>query len=328
MVKYWPNKQSLELNNSIVDLFYDIRKKFIYNLSNHTNHHLYIDILNSPYKKKLFIIIIKELEKLILDTVELNLSIKSLQELNYRIVCDFINNVSNIFIQNINSKKYNQYIEKKQKIESVYKNNYYYNLIAIEHHLLAENLFRYLFFGSSSIDGNIFMFNKLYTPYKHVQILFENFILQVSNLTINNLCGNFFSLPGAIDFLKKNNICNHSYISTRSIALFFNNLNWQNLIYMYISQPKSIYNARYQVWLVSNKGIITKYIYLSRLEDLNKMSKTKIALLFFLEFKDFLIPKIESFLNIITKYIIYIIINLFSNIIILAIRIIIYYIHR
>nr|QCI05977.1 hypothetical protein [Delesseria sanguinea] len=72
MIKYWPNKQSVELNNSIVNLFYNIRKKFIYNLSNETEYYLYIDILNSTYKKKLFIIIIQELEKLILDIVELN----------------------------------------------------------------------------------------------------------------------------------------------------------------------------------------------------------------------------------------------------------------
>nr|YP_009326596.1 hypothetical protein [Membranoptera platyphylla]AMJ16853.1 hypothetical protein [Membranoptera platyphylla] len=327
MIKYWPNKQSIELNNSIVDLFYNIRKKFIYNLSNQTKHYLYIDILNNLYKKKLFIITIEELEKLILDIVELNLNIKNLKRLNYQILCDFINKTSNIFIKNINKQKYNIYIKKQKRRQYIYNNNYY-SLLAIEHNLLAENLLIYLLFGSSHIDENVFMFNRFYTPYKHVQILLENFILQISNLIINNLCNKFISLPEAIYFLKKNKLCNHSYISTRSIALFFNNLNWQNLIYLYINQPKSIYNARYQVWLMSSRGIITKYIYSSRLKDFNKISKTKIILLFFLEFKDFLIPKTENFLNIIIKYIIYIIINLFSNIIILAIRIIIYYIHK
>nr|QCI05951.1 hypothetical protein [Delesseria sanguinea] len=186
----------------------------------------------------------------------------------------------------------------------------------------------YLIFGSSYIDEDIFMFSNYYTPYKHVQILFENFVVQISNLIIYNLCNKFISLPEAIYFLNKHKICSYSYISTRSIALFFNNLNWQNLIYIYINQPKSIYNARYQVWLINSKSIITKYIYSSRLRDLHKISKTKMILLFFLEFKDFLIPKIEKFFNIIIKYIIYMIINLFSNIIILAIRIIIYYIHK
>nr|YP_009295208.1 hypothetical protein BI108_pgp187 [Dasya binghamiae]AOH77220.1 hypothetical protein [Dasya binghamiae] len=322
MIKYWPNKQGIQLNNSVVNLFYDTRKKFIHNLSNNTNYYLCTDLLNNIYKKKLFNIILEELEKLILDIIELNLNKKNLRKLNYQILCDFINKISNNFISNKETNN-NEYLNKNH-----YTFYNFSNLLLKEHKILIENLLIYLIFGSSMINNNIFIFNKYYTPYQHVQILFENFIIQSSNFIMSKLFNKFLSLSELIHFLKKNEICNSSYISTRSIALLLNNLQWQNIIYSYIYFPKLIYSARYQVWLFSSQGIITKYIYLFRLKEGYQLSQIQMILLFFIEFKDICIPKIEKFFIITIKYLIYIIINIISSLIILITRIIISYIYK
>nr|QCI04531.1 hypothetical protein [Apoglossum ruscifolium] len=272
-------------------------------------------------------IILKELEKIILDIIELNLNKAHLKQLNYKIFDDFITKVSKHFtseINNTNNIKFNRL----ERNKSIYNNNDYYYSILLEYKFLLNNILTYLIFGSIDIDETIFMFNKFYTPYNHVQILFENFILQISNYVINYIFNQFSCLSDIIKFLQINEICSYSYISIRSIALYFNNLNWQNLVYLHIYQPKSIYSANYRVSLLSSKGMITKHIYLSRLENLNQLSKIKIILLFMLETKDIIIPKIEKLLIITTKYLIYIFINLFSNIIILAIRIILSYIRK
>ena len=326
MIEYWPNEQSIKLNKSVSELFFYTRKKFTINTSNQTNCYLYIDILNYKYKQKLFEIILTELEQLILDFIELNIEQKEIKKLNYYILCNFINKISNTFTSKINLKNIKTLDIKEQNNKN--ENSSFFQIIVTEQNLLIEYLLIYLIYGSSYIEENIFLFNKYFTPYNHVKILFENFVVQVSNIIIHNLINNFLSLSEAIYFLKKNSICNYSYLSVRSIALFINYLNLQNFVNLYISQPKSIYSSRYQVWLISSIGIISKYIYASRSKELNKLSKEKTLFLFFLEIKDIIIPKLEKFFIIITKYILYLFINIFNNIIILSIRIIISYIYK
>jgi len=328
MIKYWPNKQSTNLNYSVAELFFNTRKKLELKIHNKTADYLYIDILNDKYKKVLFSIILVNLEELILDFIELNLQKNDIKRLSHNILYSFINKIYNKFL-------YESNIKNKLKINTNYQNkklkvkfSYFNQKIFTEKQILFEYLLIYLIFGSELIDNDIFLFNKLFTPYNHVQILFENFIIQISNMIIHNLLNQFLSLSKTIKFLHSISICNSSYMSIRSIALFTNNLNWQNFISLYFSQPKYIYSSKYQVWLISTNGIITKYISLSRLNEIDKLSKTKTLFLFFIEIKDIIIPKLEKFFIITTKYIVYLLINIFNNIIILSIRIIISYIYK
>lgn len=320
MIQYWPNKQSIDLNHSVAKLFAYTSKKLKYNTYNKTNYFFYIDILNYQYKQKLFHIILTELEELILDFIELNIQKKDIEKLSYQILYNLIYKIFNNFLYTIIIKnKYNSF---------TLENSFFNQKIIREQHLLIKYLLIYLTLGSADIENNIFIFNKFFTPYDHVQILFENFIIQISNCIIHNLLNQFFSFSEAIYFLKKNSICNYSYISIRSVVFLINNLNWQNFINLYIYQPQSIYSSRYQVFLVSSNGITSKYIYACRIKELNNLSKKKNILLFFIEIKDLLIPKIEKFFISITKYILYLLINIFNNIIILSIRIIISYIYK
>nr|QCI07602.1 hypothetical protein [Nitophyllum punctatum] len=322
MVKYWPNKQGIELNNALVKLFINTRKKLKYNLSNITNHYLYTDILNNVFKKYLLNLILQELEELILDILELDLSKNDVQHLNKFFLLDFINKLSK-YLKNIN-KYYHA-----TSYESNQLSSYKYNMCAFEEYEYTTTiLLLYLLFGSSAVAKNIFIYNNYYVPYEHIQILFENFILQTSNFIINHLLNQFTSLTQMIFFFKQNDICNYSHISTRSIALFLNNLRWQNFLNKYIDAPKSAYNSSYKVWMISTNGIKNKYIYLHRMYILNRMTKTKISYLLCLEIIDIIIPRIEQFLITTIKYILYIIINLLSNIIILITRIMISYLKK
>nr|YP_009392397.1 hypothetical protein [Caloglossa monosticha]ARW60959.1 hypothetical protein [Caloglossa monosticha] len=330
MFKYWPNKQSLKLNNAVIELFYKTKIKIKNNLSNKTKFYLYTDMMNHLHKQQLFLIILKELEKLILDIIELNITPKNIKQLKYRILYDFVYTVSKQFTITFQTKYRNYLIGKLNFNHSRHLKlkSEYIKIIELEDYMHIENLLIYLTFGCSYIGNKTFLFNKLYTPQKHVQILFENFIIQVGNCVIHNLTKNFSCLSDMIYFLKLNTICNSSYLSTRSIALFFNNLNWQNYIYIYLYQPKLIYSAYYQVLIFTLKGIENKYIYTSRLSDLKKLSNIQMFFLFVLELKDLCIPKIEKFLITVIKYITYTFINLFSNFFILIIKAILFSVQK
>ena len=198
-------------------------------------------------------------------------------------------------------------------------------MLNINHQLLFGNLIIYLLFGSSCIDTNLCAFNNQYTPKAHISILLENFIIQISNLAIKSFFDTINSLPQLILLLNQQKLCDHNYLSIRTLTCLKNNITWQNFINKYIDQPKIIYNSRYQVWLISSHGIINKYIYVSRISDIKKLNRRQSLFLLIIEIQDLFIPKIEKILIILGKIILYIFINTIINSTLFLIKIILNY---
>nr|YP_010904190.1 hypothetical protein REQ04_pgp186 [Catenella fusiformis]WCH57441.1 hypothetical protein [Catenella fusiformis] len=310
MIKFWPRYQSLELNKQVAYLFSHTRQKFLGNLLNKTNENLYIDLLDNNNKKQLFSIVLLELEILILDIVELDLNINNIKLLNYKILYDFIQKSLNRFL----SKTVSYNITLKEF------NSVYIHIVFAEHRLLLEYVLIYLIYGTSDISNNIFVFDDKNTPVKHVSVLFENLVIQVSDLVVCSILESLGSLYSIATFIKGCYLSNSSYFPVRSIALFRNTLIFQNFIRLYFGQPKAIYSSRYKVWLMSSSGLISKYIYTSRLDDLSTLSTIQLVILYLIELQDIIIPQIEKFLLMLSKIFMYILINLLGNSAILCIR--------
>nr|YP_009391972.1 hypothetical protein [Periphykon beckeri]ARW60320.1 hypothetical protein [Periphykon beckeri] len=310
-IKYWPNQPSINLNNAVVNLLIETEKKLILTTKNKSYQYLYLDMLNTMNRIKLLTSILNQLKELILDIVEINLNYKTMISLNKKIETIFINRVSQEFLSRL---KFKQTVHKHQ-----FPNN---------HKNLSNYLLTYLIFGSSYIESNIFLFDKLYTPYNHVKILLENFIIQTGNIIIKQIIYNLNNSSDINKFLKQQDLCNKLYISNRSVVLFINNLKWQDLINSYIYDIKSLYNERQKICIISSSGIITKYIHLSKKTQIQNLNQMKIIFIFWLEIKDFFIPKTEKFLMQIGKYLLYCSINLFSNLILILIRIIVFYLNK
>nr|YP_009394673.1 hypothetical protein [Polysiphonia elongata]ARW63235.1 hypothetical protein [Polysiphonia elongata] len=313
MVKYWPTKQSIYLNNSIVDLFIETEKKFILVKYNKSNQYLYLDMLSTISRNKLFKYIINDFKKLILDLIELDLNVKKVISISNKIRNIFIGKVSQRFLYQLKYKK----IEWENKKEYEHSCND-----------LLQYLLIYLIFGSSSIHQNTFTFPAIYTPYNHVKILLENFIIQIANNIIKEIIYNLNYSSNINIFLKNQNICNKLYSSNRSIILFLNNIKWQNFLQSYIYDVKCFYSERQQIWLLSSQGMITKYIHISNLEEIKKMNQLKTVFLFWLETKDLIIPKIEKLLVQIAKYFLYSSLNLLSNLFLIIIKILVFYLSK
>ena len=278
-----------------------------------TEIYLYTDILNESIKRKLFIIVLGQLEILILDLIELDLKPKNIELLSYKILYDLIQKIFINFLQTL--YKYDGSLKFTNKVKS-----YFLNFIVSEYKLLLENLLVYLIFGSGSIKSNTYAFDSQKTPVKHVSILLDNFIIQTSNLVVSSLFESINSLSDLVYFLQKYNISNSLYISTRSVAVLVNNLVWQNFIYSYIQQPKDIYSSRYRVWVMNHKSLKMKYIYMSRLNCIQRLSKVRYIIICFMELQDLLVPKLEKSLLILGKISIYIFINIIGNGLIFIVR--------
>nr|UAD87324.1 hypothetical protein [Hydropuntia rangiferina] len=319
MVNYWPYQQGIYLNHEVAYLFANIRQKFHKNLSNNSQDSLYIDILNGFVKHKLFSIVLIELEILVLDLIELNLNFKDIKILQGKILYDLLQKVIVHFFIEFGIHDYSIILINTKKY-------LYLKVVFLECKWLLENLLIYIIFGSIYINDYLFAFDHKYTPTKHVEVLLENLLVQISNLVVFIILENMKSLSNIIKFLKDNHLCNSSYISIRSLAVFRNNLLYQNLLYFYAIQPKYIYTNRCKVWLISRQGLITSYIYTYRLADFISLSPLQLVIVTLIEIQDFIIPKFEHFLLVFLRLIFYILINILGNGIMFFLRFLILFI--
>nr|YP_009546379.1 hypothetical protein [Gelidium gabrielsonii]AYO27727.1 hypothetical protein [Gelidium gabrielsonii] len=319
MTRLWPTNSGTDLNNEVAYLFFNIKNKFSNNLVNYTSFSLYTDLLNIRSKQVLFESFLDELEILILDIVELNLSPENIKALNYKIVCDLIKKSKKRFLESLVDTKS---IFKKYIPLNLFMEDNYFSLIISEYKIIIQKLLIYIVFGSSAIQDNSLGFTYASTPSSYIAILLETSLIQLSNLVLYLVLDSCTSLLQISAFLNEYKLCNPCYLSIRSLAYFKNVLTYQNLIYLYIDYPKSIYNSRYRVLLISSHGIIAKYIYSSRFEDMINLSTGQFFTILFIEIQDLIIPKLEEILLILGKIILYIFINLCSNSFILIIKII------
>lgn len=312
-LNYWPNKKGIQLNQEVANLLLITKKKVALNVHKFTEYYLYTDILDQTTRKKLFLNVLNQLENLILDIIEIDLDLESLKLLNYKIICDLVKKSSINFLDTM-------FLD--DNIVKIIKSNTasYSKIITYEHKLLLENLLIYLIFGSDQINDFIYAFNNKQTPKQHIYIILDNFIIQISNIVIQLIFHNINSLPRIVAFVVENKICNALYISKRSVAIFINNLLWQNFLYLHIQQPKDIYSNRYRVWFIYNKGLYAKYIYVSRLNNTLQLSYIQKILIYIIEIQDIIIPKLEKKLLALYKIILYVLINILGNTTIFIIR--------
>ena len=302
---YWPNKQSLHLNLKVANLFIQTYKKLSTNLDNRTNQVLPTDILDNYIKQKILINILIELEIIILDIVELNLSKRDIRKLFSKIIYNLIYKIIKKII----------YSEQIKYTTPPYQFNCSYNKLFFEDtQYLTENLFIYLIFGSNYIEDKIFQFETRETPFYHVKNLFENFIIQVSNAIIFNFLQNNRSVNNIYKVLIHKDLCDKHYRSIRNISKFQNNLYSYNWLNKYIFFPQNVYCNQCKVWLFSSKGLIYKYIYSNRYLNYIKLSESQISSIIYLELQDYLIPKINYLIQLLGKLILYLVLDIIRKI--------------
>lgn len=306
MINYWPDEQGIDLNLQVAQLFQRTYLKLDFCVYNQTSYNLAIDILNKNYKCLLLKIVLTELETMVLDILELNLTKNDIMILNEKIAINLVLISISRFQQQFSCLKSVDYI------------NNISCLLRFEHGFLLDDLLHYLIFGNNLLSSNLFSPSE--TPIKYIEVLLDNVVIQVANLAFYELINSQSSLKALFDTLTSYNVCNDTYISIRSIAAFRNNLLWQNIISYYIKQPRIIYNNRYQVWFLSPYGMDTRYIYMSRVDDFKLLSYSQLLITSIIEFQDWLIPKILTAFLICSRILLYIFSNLIQYVIKLFVR--------
>jgi hypothetical protein len=303
MITYWPNRQSIDLNLAVSNLFTQTYQKFFFSFANRTSYYLPIDILSQYTKRQLLLEILAELEILIVDIIEVNLGVKELKEINSQILLHLINTTTKRILN----------LQTQEANFSISFNLEYNKLFFHEHSCAMETLLAYLIFGSGSIIGQVFPFNNSKTPFYHVKALFENIILQAGSIIAFNIVENAQSIQQIYFLIYNKSTSTYSCQSIRKISNFKNNLISNNLINTYVHYPQNIYCGRYPILLLSSKGMIRKCIYLNRYHEYLKLSSYQLISVVYLEAQDFIAPRLNQFIILAGRLIIYVFIEIIGK---------------
>mmetsp|Transcript_16938 Transcript_16938/g.69130 ORF Transcript_16938/g.69130 Transcript_16938/m.69130 type:complete len:318 (+) Transcript_16938:2875-3828(+) len=288
---YWPNNPGIDLNRQVAHIFTNLKIKISQNLQNRSSQVLPIDILSPTKKYYVFSIILNELENITLECIASKDNLKQesitsfLTASSHKISCES-------YISSNNIKIHRRLFNYDSKMVTELANN-----LTIILNLCS--------LGASNFSQVIFYPNTLSrrVPYIQIEILFENFIIQASNVVIDAL----LRTSEGVMFGLENHLFNIRYSSIRTIEQFRNNLMWYKFVYNYIAIPKNIYENKYNVYVISPEGILSKHIFAQRLAELSTLSTTQLVITFIIEIQDFLLPKIYILLQFISKTIFFII---------------------
>ena len=297
MIKYWPVKQSIELNLAVSNLFAQTYEKFSCKLYHKSSFYIPIDIFSQNTKKQLVLVIIAELEALILDIVELNLNIKEVKKISSHMLLNLIN---------IIVKKMLRKLEVNVEYHDINLQFNYNKLFFQEHIYAIYTLLAYLVFGSEKITGSTFSMYSNKTPFHHIKALLENAVIQTSGIVGFNLLEAGKFQANIFFSIYHENILNYASQPIRQLSNFKNNLISQSFISLYIYYPQNIYRGRYYIWLLSSRRIIHQSIRLNQVFSYLKLSNYQLNSIIYLEVQDFIVPRLNSTIIFIGKLLVYI----------------------
>ena len=299
LTQYWPKNLNEKLDHYVAYLFCQTKSKITFSLTNQSQKILALDLIVLQKKEKLLTFVLQEFEVLLLDIIELDLDATEISMLRTKLLYDLIYKSCQQFVHNILGSEHEFCIK-------IHTQDLYLLAILKDSKVNFENLVNFLLFGSQ---------NNTMISLHYVEFLLHNLILQISNLI------SYLFLSQATTrklFSQIKQFCQSTIIlpnfgSIRSLEKLQNSITLQNLKYFYIDQPKAIYNSRYELSMLTSKGIINKTITINRSSEFRYLSYIQLFIPKLLEIQDFLIPQIKSIIIILGRILTHTCINIFNN---------------
>jgi hypothetical protein len=270
------NTYTLSHTKKIKVFFYQTSLKFCGYLKNNKRQHILLEFLREDLQKHLLNIVLNEFLFLILDLREAKLKNSNFIKVDFILKALIINSeaqVSNSFpikIRRINYKLNDTlWIIKSLVIEE----NYCFKILI--HYLIFEDV--------KILDENTF-------SEKFTRILIEHLVLKTSE-TITRL----FLTQDLLDSCFLRNYPTSNFIFSKIIIHFRNNLYWSSYFTLILTYPKYIYNNMHPIWIILNKKICHKNIYLLKDMENLKLTNFQSYTLLYLEIVDFFKLKLKDF---------------------------------
>ncbi|KYC39733.1 regulator [Scytonema hofmannii PCC 7110] len=264
--------------------------KIQFSSQNLTNVVLEIDILREDKKRELLYMILQKvadtLDKMRTSHVEIsdidNLKETVLLDIWRESTIDFFGKFSKIRVGDRNLEIVNLLLQ---------------DAVVVQREILNKipffvELFTYLLFQTDlQVDNTSYPPNSSEAKEQAENIL-ENLLIQIANGVFQPLLNSLSD----VEAIKQNFYTRH-FISTREIEKFRNNLSWKYRLSTYVSEPKAIFESRYELFIFAPRGIAKISLYAPRSQELAQLSGIPLVVTLAIEFRDSLTPRLQSLLS-------------------------------
>ncbi|RUR84888.1 DUF3685 domain-containing protein [Chlorogloeopsis fritschii PCC 9212] len=271
-------------------LFASCINKLQYPLQNITDVALEIDILRPDKKRELLYIILQKVADALDELRSSQIEMQQLSEIKNKILYDLWREATIEFFGKFSRVKVgNTFVE----IVNVLLQNAGVVQVEILNKIpLVRELFAYLLFQTDLIVDNKSYIAGSFEAKEQAEILLENLLIQVANSVVQPLLNYLADVEDI-----KHNFYDRKLISSRQIERFRNDLSWKYRLRNYVTEPKAIFESRYELFVFAPRGIAKVSIYAPRTQELRELSGIPLFITLGLEFGDAIAPRLQSLLS-------------------------------
>ncbi|KDR57721.1 histidine kinase [Arthrospira platensis str. Paraca] len=170
----------------------------------------------------------------------------------------------------------------------------------LNHIPMIRDLLAHLLLGESlTIDNQVYALGS-WEATRRAEALLQHWVIQVANGVMQPLLNHFADLEEV-----KQTFYDRRLLSTREIEKFRNNLSWRYRLSRYMSEPQSIFESSYTLFILGDRGIQKLTIYASRRQELEQLSGIQLAVTLVLEGRDAIAPRVRTAISFIGSTAVY-----------------------
>ncbi|MEM8502806.1 MAG: DUF3685 domain-containing protein [Cyanobacteria bacterium P01_D01_bin.1] len=260
---------------------------------------LEIDILRSDKKLELLYLVLRQLEELLEDLRASQVkpgqlssrSTQVLQDLWEAANTEFFGKYYTVQVSNVEEEVVTLLQQEKPVVEAQILNNI---------PLVPELFGHWLFQESLMIESELYTAT---TPQAiaYSERLLENLMIQVANAVVQPLLNRLADTEPI-----KKTLYSTRMMSSREIERFRNDLSWRYRLNRLVNEPKAIFESRYDLFVLTARGIDQTSIYSPRRAELDRLQGIPLVVTLAMETRDAIAPRLRTAISLIGNGVVYV----------------------
>jgi CheY-like chemotaxis protein len=268
-------------------------------LQNITDVPLEIDILRPDKKRELLYLILQKIAEVLDELRSSKIEIKQLSELKNTILYDLWEEVTTEFFGKFSLVRLGN--NRVEIVKILLQNSAVVQAEILKQIPFVVELFNYLLFQTNLTIDNTNYPAGSFEANQQAEMLLENLLIQIGNGVVQPL----LSYLADVEDIKQN-FYDRKLISTREMERFRNNLSWKYRMRNYVTEPKAIFESRYELFVFAPRGIAKTSIYAPRGQELAQLSGIALLVTLGLEFGDAIAPRLRSLLSFLGRGVVFV----------------------
>jgi hypothetical protein len=282
------------------------REKARLGLQNLTPQPLEIDILKPDKRQELLEVVLQQFEQTLQDLQASEVTITQLTTKRSQILLDLWQGSITSFFGRYTTLPFTRSLRGSeiQEIEIVpglLAEQSTVEIAILDKIPLVTELFEHLLFQIPLVIDNTPYSTGTLEAMRQAEALLQNLVVQVANAVIQPLLNQF----GDMEAIKQN-FYDRRVLPTRDLERFRNTLSWKYRVGDLFNEPTAIFESRYDLVVLSDRGLVPATIYAPRDQELRALRGLRLLVTLALEAKDAVTPPLQATVAFVGRGIVYV----------------------